>query len=116
MDIYASEAPSPQLAVDIFAGEWSSRFPPGSDIDGGQAELFEDRRISWMIDQLEGVEGLRILELGPLEGGHTYMLDRAGADVVAIEANQRAYLKCLITKEVLACNELASCMAISLLT
>ena len=44
-----------------------------------------------------------MLELGPLEGAHTYMLDRAGAsEVVAIEGNTRAFLKCLITKELLS--------------
>jgi len=43
---------------------------------------------------------MRVLELGPLEGGHTYMLDRAGAARIdAIEANAIAYLKCLVVKE-----------------
>jgi hypothetical protein len=40
-----------------------------------------------------------VLELGPLEGAHTYQLERLGADVVAIEANTEAYLKCLLVKE-----------------
>ena len=40
-----------------------------------------------------------MVELGPLEASHTYMLERAGADVVAVESNSRAYLKCLIVKE-----------------
>ncbi|MHB8594153.1 MAG: class I SAM-dependent methyltransferase, partial [Acidimicrobiales bacterium] len=45
---------------------------------------------------------MRVLELGPLEGGHSYMLDCLGASgVTAIEANQRAYLRCLIAKELL---------------
>lgn len=48
------------------------------------------------------MRGQRVLELDPLEGGHTYMLDRAGAAyILAIESNQRAYLKCLIAKETL---------------
>jgi hypothetical protein len=48
------------------------------------------------------VEGQRVVELGPLEGGHTYMLDRMGAaEVVAVEANRRAFLRCLISKELL---------------
>jgi len=42
-----------------------------------------------------------VLELGPLEGAQTYLLERAGAHVTAIEANKRNYLKCLITKEVM---------------
>jgi hypothetical protein len=48
-----------------------------------------------------GVVGRTVLELGPLEGAHTYLLDKLGAtDIVSIEANPRAYLKCLIFKEV----------------
>jgi hypothetical protein len=42
-----------------------------------------------------------LLELGPLEGGHTWQLTRAGATVTAVEAQTRAYLKCLIAKELL---------------
>lgn len=43
---------------------------------------------------------LTVLELGPLEAGHTYMLEKMGArSIVAVEANSRAYLKCLIVKE-----------------
>ncbi len=43
-----------------------------------------------------------MIELGPLEGGHTYMMESLGAEsVLAVEANKRAYLKCLIVKEVL---------------
>ena len=47
-----------------------------------------------------GVTGRDVLELGPLEGGHSYLLDRLGAkSVTAIEANPRAYLKCPVAKE-----------------
>lgn len=96
-------APSPKNAVDIFSGEWSSRLPaPYEELTGAQTGLFDDPRIHWGANQFGGVEGLRVLELGPLEGGHTYMLDRKGArEVVAIEANQRAFLRCLIVKELL---------------
>jgi hypothetical protein len=62
--------------------------------------LFEDARIRWALERLD-VRGRAVLELGPLEGAHTWMLERAGADVVAVEANSRAYLKCLVTKELL---------------
>ena len=43
-----------------------------------------------------------MLELGPLEGFHTYMLHQAGAaSLDAIEANALAFIRCLITKETL---------------
>lgn len=101
LDGYTSEAPSPQLALDIFAGEWSSILPAGHGDSGGHAALFDDARITWAIERIGGVAGRSVLELGPLEGGHTAMLERAGATVTAVEANSRSYLKCLITKELL---------------
>jgi len=103
LDQYVKSTPSPQNAVDIFGGEWASRFPePFDDLKAVSNMLFEDPRISWAVEQLGGVKGRSVLELGPLEGGHTYMLDRLGAaSILSIEANTRAYLKCLIAKEIL---------------
>jgi protein-L-isoaspartate O-methyltransferase len=101
LDNYTSEPPSPQLAVDIFAGEWSSHLPDHLKVVSGGSRLFEDSRIDRIIEWVGDIRGMRVLELGPLEGGHTYMLDRAGAVVEAIEANSRAYLKCLVVKELL---------------
>jgi len=102
LDEYVREAPSPQLAVDIFKGEWSSALPEGLGVEAGGVTLFADGRISWLLDQTGDLTGRRVLELGPLEAGHTYQLVEAGAEVTAIEANTRAYLKCLIAKELLA--------------
>ncbi len=97
-----ADAPSPQATVGMIEG-WHSSFPANSGIDtGGYAGVFEDPRVSWAIARLGGVEGANIAELGPLEGGHTYMLDRAGAkSIVAVEGYKRSYLKCLVAKEVL---------------
>lgn len=103
LDWYTKEAPSPANAVGIFAGEWASRFPPPlADVPAGPAPLFEDPRISWCIEQLGGVAGKTVLELGPLEGGHSHMLETAGAaSVLSIESNARSFLKCLVAKELL---------------
>jgi len=103
LDQYVKSAYTPQDALDIFKGEWSSKLPePFTELQAGAALLFEDPRIEWGVTQLGGVEGKTVLELGPLEAGHTYMLERLGAaDIVSIEANTRAYLKCLIIKELL---------------
>lgn len=101
-DLYMTSAPSPQNALNIFKGEWASRFPPSCGaLRAGSIALFEDPRIDWFARQIGGVEGLEIIELGPLEAGHSAMLERLGArQVVAIEANTHAFLKCLIAKEV----------------
>ena len=102
LDAYASGAPSAQAAVDVFAGEWSSALPAHLGVTAGQAALFDDARIHTAIEWLGGdLTGRRVLELGPLEGGHTSMLDAAGAEVLAVEANARAFLKCLVVKELL---------------
>jgi hypothetical protein len=95
--------PHPQLALDLFAGEWSSRLPPPLDTcRAGEVPLFADPRLAWGLEALGSVAGRRVLELGPLEGAHSYMLERAGAaEVVAVEANARAYLRCLVVKELL---------------
>src|SRR5690349_6333313 len=103
-DVYIRTAPSAQNAVDIFRGEWSSQLPATlqGEAKAGDTPLFEDDRIKWAIEQFGGATNFTALELGPLEGGHSYMLERQGAtSVLAIEANVRAYLKCLITKELL---------------
>jgi len=103
LDHYIASAPSPQAALDIFHGEWASKFPePLADVTAGPIPLFQDSRICWALEQMGGVKGQSILELGPLEAGHTYMLEKAGAgSIIAVEANTRAYLKCLVAKELL---------------
>jgi 2-polyprenyl-3-methyl-5-hydroxy-6-metoxy-1,4-benzoquinol methylase len=99
----ARSAPCPQNALDIFAGEWLSAFPQAlAECRAGAIPLFEDSRLLWGIERLGGVAGQRVLELGPLEGGHSYQLENLGAaEIVAVEASARAYLRCLIAKELL---------------
>jgi SAM-dependent methyltransferase len=100
---YLTTTPSSQNVLDIFKGEWSSKLPPPLDqLQAGEIELFQDARIKWLISELGDLHGQTILELGPLEGGHSYMLELGGAEsITAIDANTHAYLKCLIAKELL---------------
>jgi hypothetical protein len=99
---YISSAPGAQNALDIFKGEWWSRLPePYARLQAGKIRVFEDPRVHWALSQLGSVNGQTVLELGPLEGAHAYMLERAGCgSIVSIEANPRAYLKCLVVKEI----------------
>lgn len=100
LDCYNTAPPSAQAAVDLFAGEWVSSLP---GVQSGTIPLFNDGRVVWGCEALGGVKGQRVLELGPLEGAHTHtLLENLGCrEVVAVEANSRAYLKCLVAKEVL---------------
>lgn len=100
---YCEKLPHPQNALDLFSGEWASKLPPPLDtLSAGLAPLFEDDCVKAALARLGDLTGRRILELGPLEGGHTYLMDRAGAaEVIAIEANPHAFLKCLVVKELL---------------
>jgi hypothetical protein len=99
-DIYVKSLPSLQNAVDAVPG-WNTSFPAEFDLKAGSLATYNDPRILWAIQNFGPLEGRHVLELGPLEGGHTSMLDAAGARVDAIEANQRAFMRCLITKEIL---------------
>lgn len=95
--------PSAQAMLDVFAGEWASRLPPPHDgLRAGEMGLFEDERIRWSLERFGPLDGQSVLELGPLEGGHTYMALQAGAErVVAVEGNPRHVLRCLVVKNLL---------------
>lgn len=104
LDSYVLSSPNNQHVLDIFKGEWSSTLPEKFNLvtKPGTARLFEDSRVTWAEETIGKFVNLKILELGPLEGGHSYMFQNAGAQkVIAVEANMRAFLKCLCIKELL---------------
>lgn len=103
LDKYVSDSPSHQTALDLFKEEWISRLPGHfQSLEAGEANLFEDPRIEWALNKAGDLRGKHILELGPLEGGHSYMLQKGGAaSIVSIEANPRAYLRCLVIKQIM---------------
>jgi hypothetical protein len=105
MDIlsqYILKFPHDQNILDLFTGEWSSTMPRADlKTEPGRAALFQDPRLQWAAQVLGGFKDSDVLELGPLEGGHSYMLHHMGTRrVLAIEANSRAFLKCLCIKEI----------------
>jgi hypothetical protein len=99
-DKYEPRFPADQNAVDLVPG-WSMGFPAHLALSAGAMALFSDPRMAWAIEHFGDLNGRKVLELGPLEGGHTAMLHSAGAQIEAIEANKLAFMRCLITKEVL---------------
>jgi hypothetical protein len=100
---YFASAPSAQNALDVFEGEWYTSLP--GDFRGlraGPIDLYNDPRLAWGLGEIGAARCRNVLELGPLEGAHTYMLEQAGcASITSIEGNPRAFLKCLVLKEVL---------------
>lgn len=99
LDEFVLDKASDEHAFRLFEGEWSSDVP---GFASGKASLFDDHRIKFMETAVGGFAGKTILELGPLEGAHTYMLARRGAkSIVSIESNKRAFVKCLIVKNAL---------------
>ena len=101
LDEYVTQTPSAQNAIDVLPG-WNMALPPSVGVVAGPGYFYNDARISWAIEQFGGVEGCQILELGPLEAAHTYMLEGHGAaSIHAVEANKLAFLRCLVVKELL---------------
>ena len=101
--IYSPLLPTDQNMLDMFVGSWTSKMPAGSGLKTvpGAIPLFDDDRMLWPAEVFGGFKGKTILELGPLEGGHSYMMQQMGARRVrAIEANSQAFLKCLCIKEI----------------
>ncbi|RYE51239.1 MAG: class I SAM-dependent methyltransferase [Hyphomicrobiales bacterium] len=102
-DRFIMTAPSPQNIVDLFEGEWSTAMPEASGLvsSPGRAQLFNDDRIHWAADWLGPFVDRTLLELGPLEGAHSFMLQQYGAkEVISVEANAGAFLRCLCVKEI----------------
>lgn len=102
---FEQRAPSAQTAVDIFKGRWACNI--GEIIPGvlaGPHPLFRrdvrPKQAAAEFGHGGRLDDLRVLELGPLEGAHSYQLHSLGAKVTAVEANAEAYLKCLVLKEI----------------
>jgi hypothetical protein len=101
LDEYAVGMPSAQNAVDALPG-WNHALPEHVGATAGTGAFYGDSRILWALEQFGSIEGRKILELGPLEASHTYILERHGAALIhAIEANKLSFLRCLVVKELL---------------
>jgi hypothetical protein len=97
---YDDRLPSAQNAVDLLPG-WNAVIPHDPPLNVDKLALFADSRLAWALSVFGSLAGRSVLELGPLEGGHSFMLEQAGAaSIDAIEANKSAYLRCLIFKEI----------------
>lgn len=100
-ELYSKELPCCASAFHIFLNDWCSTI---RGFEGAGYPFPEDPRITWFEKQMGSFRNKTVLELGPLEGRQTCQLERAGAHVLAIESNQRSFLKCLIVKNALHLN------------
>ena len=103
--VYCQALPTNQTIADVMKGGWCSRFPDEYAVEAGRLAHFDptvEQRVTWVHDALPGgVRGLSVLELGPFEAYNTWQLERLGAHpIVAIEANNLNYIKCLLVKEI----------------
>lgn len=98
---FVTAYPSQQNAADLF--DWLCEVPAEGVVTGTMRLFYdEDRRPQMAADVFGSIQGFDILELGPMEGAHTYQLERLEAgSILAIEAAPKSYLKCLISKEML---------------
>jgi hypothetical protein len=98
-ETYFMGYPSQSNALELFNDEWTCTLP---GLGGpGRSALFEDARMVWAESQIGSFAGKRILECGPLEGAHSFMMSiRGAASILAIEANTRAFLRCLVVKNI----------------
>ncbi len=101
---YSAENPyadvnNSDTALSIFKN-WVTLFHYGSDRYGSSEPLVSDRLETF--DELHEhfpLDGKRVLEIGPLEGGNTkQMIDLGAAQVCGIEFNKELFLKCLLVK------------------
>jgi 2-polyprenyl-3-methyl-5-hydroxy-6-metoxy-1,4-benzoquinol methylase len=102
---YNTKLPTVQAAADILS-PWHSKLPDtptGETLDIGSIGLFRDDRVGFLLGRVN-IRGKHVLELGPLEGGHSYMLSKAGATVTGIEGSPLGYLKNLLIKDVYELN------------
>jgi SAM-dependent methyltransferase len=104
---FEQRPPSAQTAVDVFAGRWASDLRPLIGVEHtGPAPLFTDderpRQAANTLGEHGRFDRMTVLELGPLEAAHSFLLEQLGAaEVTAVEASSEAFLKCLIVKEIL---------------
>lgn len=86
-------------AFEIFRN-WVTIFHTPKGRFGSRKPLIHDQiPVMYEVDKLFPIRGKRVLEIGPLEGANTKQLVDLGAqEVVGLESNQTAFLKCLIVK------------------
>jgi hypothetical protein len=86
------------------APKFITRFEFQGTTFGGERDAVRDKRIT-ELNKIYKLEGKRILELGPLEGGHTLAMSRLGArEIVSVEGRPENFIKCSLVKSLYGVN------------
>ena len=80
-------------------GPWVSRFAIGGRAYGGSVDLSDDARVRSFFDACPDCRS--VLELGSLEGAHTFQLAERADRVLAIEGRERNVAKARFVQELL---------------
>ncbi|STO57339.1 class I SAM-dependent methyltransferase [Grimontia hollisae] len=86
-------------SFNLFHETWSTYYEDlnGQGLTEGNFDGVNDSRMQWLASKMS-LENKKVLELGPLEAAHTLFFEEEGANVLSIEANIGAFLRCLIVK------------------
>jgi len=83
-----------------FFPTWVTEFEIEGKKYGGQRIALTDPRLE-KFNARFSLEGKRVLEFGPFEGGHTVMLHNLGAkEILSIEGRVENYVKCCVMKNI----------------
>ena len=102
LDHYVATMPSHQNAIDSVPG-WAGAMPLETGLIAGKAAFYADARLHWLLSGPFDVSGKSVL--GAWSAGRlpprTPSTISVRANIDAIEANTLAFVRCLITKEIL---------------
>jgi len=82
--VYSESASDPLAAEFAARGEWVTRYRINGSLYGGYFLAADDPRLTAFLKRCPNPG--RVLELGCLEGGHSFALDRTAEHVIAIDA------------------------------
>lgn len=97
-DRFVTALPTDSTAFALQAGAWKFDYDK-LDRDGIIKNARMDGRPRFCADTFSDFKNFKIIELGPSNGYNTLGIELEGAhDIVSIEANTSAFLRCLILK------------------
>lgn len=87
--------------TELFAarGKWITKFKIDGRDYGGEFDAMNDPRVRWFLDSFPGVR--RVLELGSLEGGHTFALAQEVEYVRGVEGRTYNVNKANLVRDLL---------------